>query len=73
MRISERDLEARRRAQALWDDQKKQSEKMLEEREKVRQADAAKVERLRALRLAKEAEERKTMTQTIVGRRKSRA
>jgi hypothetical protein len=72
MRISERDLEARRRAQALWDDQKKQSEKMLEEREKVRQADAAKVERLRALRLAKEAEERKTMTQTIVGRRKSR-
>ncbi len=72
MRISERDLEARRRAQALWDDQKKQSEKMLEEREKVRRADAAKVERLRALRLAKEAEERKTMTQTIVGRRKSR-
>jgi len=72
MRISERDLEARRRAQALWDDQKKQSEKMLEEREKLRQADAAKVERLRALRLAKEAEERKTMTQTIVGRRKSR-
>ena len=72
MRISERDLEARRRAQALWADQKKQSEKLLEEREKVRQADAAKVERLRALRLAKEAEERKTMTQTIVGRRKPR-
>jgi len=72
MRSSERDLEARRRAQALWADQKKQSEKMLEEREKVRQADTAKVERLRALRLAKEAEERKTMTQTIVGRRKSR-
>jgi len=72
MRISERDLEARRRAQSLWDAQKKQSEKMLEEREKVRQADAAKVERLRALRLAKEAEERKAMTQTIVGRRKTR-
>jgi hypothetical protein len=73
MRISERDLEARRRAQALWDDQKKQSEKMLKEREKERQADAAKVERLRALRLAKEAEERKALTQTIVSRRKSRA
>ncbi|MGE5203555.1 MAG: transcriptional regulator [Acidobacteriota bacterium] len=73
MRISERDLEARRRAQALWDDQKKQGQKMLEEREKVRQADAAKVERLRALRLAKEAEERKAVTQTIVARRKSRA
>ena len=73
MRISERDLEARRRAQALWDDQKKKGQKMLEEREKVRQADAAKVERLRALRLAKEAEERKAVTQTIVARRKSRA
>jgi len=73
MRISERDLEARRRAQALWDDQKKQGEKMLKEREKERQADAAKVERLRALRLAKEAEERKAVTQTIVARRKSRA
>lgn len=73
MRISERDLEARRRAQALWDDQKKQGEKMLKEREKERQADAAKVERLRALRLAKEAEERKAVTQTIVARRKPRA
>ena len=73
MRISERDLEARRRAQALWDDQKEQGEKMLKEREKERQADAAKVERLRALRLAKEAEERKAVTQTIVARRKSRA
>jgi hypothetical protein len=73
MRISERDLEARRRAQALWDDQKKQGEKMLREREKERQADAAKVERLRALRLAKEAEERKSVTETIIARRKSRA
>lgn len=72
MRISERDLEARRRAQALWDGQKKQGEKMLKEREKERQADAAKVERLRALRLAKEAEERKAVTQTIVARRKTR-
>ena len=73
MRDSERDVEARRKAQALWTEQKKQSGKMLEEREKKRQADAAKVERLRALRLAKEAEERKALTQTIVSRRKSRA
>lgn len=73
MRITERDLEARRRAQELWDDQKKQRDKILEERENARQADAAKVERLRALRLAKEAKERRTVTQTIVARRKSRA
>ena len=72
MKITERDLEARRRAQAMWNDQKKQSEKVLEEREKVRRADAEKVERLRALRLAKEAEDLKLAAKTIVARRKSR-
>jgi len=73
MRISERDLEARRRAQALWDEQMKRNEKVLEKREEVRQADAAKVERLRALRLAKEAEERKAAAQAVIARRNSRA
>ena len=73
MRTTERDLEARRRAQAMWNDQKKQGEKVLEEREKVRRADAEKVERLRALRLAKEAEDRKTVAQTVITRQKSRA
>ena len=71
MKTTERDFEARRRAQAMWNDQKKQSEKVLEEREKVRRADAEKVERLRALRLAKEAEELKLAAKTIVARRKS--
>jgi len=37
----------------------------------VRRADAEKVERLRALRLAKEAEELKLAAKTIVARRKS--
>ena len=72
MKITERDLEARRRAQAVWNDQKKQTEKVLEEREKARRADAEKVERLRALRLAKEAEELKMTAKAVVRRGKPR-
>ena len=72
MKITERDLEARRRAQAVWNDQKKQSEKVLEEREKARRADAEKVERLRTLRLAKEAEELKLAAKAVVRRGKPR-
>ena len=55
MRNSERDLEARRKAQALWDEHKKRDEKVLKEKDKERQAEAEKVARLRELRLAKEA------------------
>jgi len=72
VKITERDLEARRRAQAVWNDQKKQSEKVLEEREKARRADAEKVERLRTLRLAKEAEELKLAAKAVVRRGKRR-
>jgi len=72
VKITERDLEARRRAQAVWNDQKKQSEKVLEEREKARRADAEKVERLRTLRLAKEAEELKLAAKAVVRRGKPR-
>ena len=36
MRNSERDLEARRKAQALWDEHKKRDEKVLKEKDKER-------------------------------------
>lgn len=47
--------EARRRAQAQFDKAKKNDTDVWREREKLRQEDADKTSRLRALRLAKEA------------------
>jgi hypothetical protein len=70
MRNSERDLEARRKAQALWDEHKKRDEKVLKEKDKERQAEAEKVARLRELRLAKEAAERKAAEETYLSKRK---
>jgi len=70
MRNSERDLEARRRAQALWDEHKKRDEKALKEKDRERQAEAEKVARLRELRLAKEAAERKAAEETYLRKRK---
>ena len=70
MRNSERDLEARRKAQALWDEHKKRDEKVLKEKDKERQAEADKVARLRELRLAKEAADRKTAEETYLSKRK---
>jgi len=72
MRNSERDLEARRKAQALWDENKRKSEKVLEERDKERQVADAKISRLRELRLAKEAADRKAAEQAYLKRHKSR-
>jgi hypothetical protein len=70
MRNSERDLEARRKAQALWDEHKKRDEKVLKEKDKERQAEAEKVARLRELRLAKEAADRKTAEENYLSKRK---
>ena len=70
MRNSERDLEARRKAQALWDEHKKRDEKVLKEKDKERQAEAEKVARLRELRLAKEAADRKAAEETYLSKRK---
>jgi hypothetical protein len=70
MRNSERDLEARRKAQALWDEHKKRDEKVLKEKDKERQAEAEKVARLRELRLAKEAADRKTADENYLSKRK---
>jgi len=72
MRNTERDAEARRKAQALWDEHKKQDEKVLKEKDKDRQAEAVKVARLRELRLAKEAADRKAAEQAYLSSRKSR-
>jgi hypothetical protein len=55
MRNSERDAEARRKAEAVWAQRKKQDDEILQQRAKEREAVAEKVARLRELRLAKEA------------------
>ncbi len=77
MRNEERDVQARRAAQALWEKGKKQNEEVLKERDKERIAEASKVARLRELRLAKEAAEREAASEAakkafISTRRKSR-
>jgi len=56
---SERDAAARSRAQALWGKEKKKGEEVLKARDKERQEEAVKVARLRGLRLAKEAADKK--------------
>ena len=70
MRNSERDIEARRKAQALWDEHKKRDEKVLKEKDKERQAEAEKVARLRELRLAKVAADRKSAEENYLSKRK---
>ena len=70
MRNSERDLEARRKAQALWDEHKKRDEKVLKEKDKERAAEAEKVARLRELRLAKESADRKAAEENYLSKRK---
>jgi len=71
MGTSERDAISRSRAQALFGTEKeKKVDEFREAREKERQEDAAKTERLRALRLAKE-EADKNAAATAVPPRKS--
>jgi len=69
----ERDTAARQRAQAMWGEKKKEIDKAIQERDKARLADAEKTARLRQLRLAKEAEERKAAESQAPARRKPRA
>ena len=57
MRDSERDAEARRRAEAVLAQRKKQDDEIVQQRAREREAAAEKVARLRELRLAKEAAE----------------
>ncbi len=51
----ERNAEARRRAEALWGQQKERDAALIKEKEKERRARELKTARLRELRLAKEA------------------
>ncbi|MGO9786132.1 MAG: hypothetical protein ACLPL5_04910 [Stellaceae bacterium] len=68
---SERDSAARSRAQALWGKEKKKGEEILKVRDKERQEEAAKVARLRGLRLAKEAADKIAAEAAPAPRRKS--
>jgi hypothetical protein len=70
MRNSDRDREARARAQALWDETKSQNQRALDEREKQHQAAVSKIMRLRELRLAKEAADRKAAEQRFLRQRR---
>lgn len=72
MANDERNGEARRAAQAMWEKGgKKQASAPPSEREKEQRASEAKVARLRELRLAKEAAERAAAQQAKPARRKS--
>ncbi len=68
---SERDAAARSRAQARWGKEKKKGEEVLKARDKERQEEAAKVARLRGLRLAKEAADKIAAEAAPAPRRKS--
>jgi hypothetical protein len=54
-KATEREIEARRKAQAVWDKSKQRDAEILKEKDKERRAVEVKTERLRELRLAKEA------------------
>lgn len=72
MRDSERDVEARRRAEAVLAQRKKQDDEIVQRRAREREAAAEKVARLRSLRLAKEAAEAesKPKARFVASRRK---
>ncbi len=69
----DRNTQARRNAQAVWEKSKKRDEEVLKERDKARLAEASKVARLKELRLAKEAAEREAAAKAPAPRRKPRA
>jgi|GEM_PF-3584559 hypothetical protein len=71
MRDSARNAEARRNAEAVLSQRKKQDNEILERRAQEREAVAEKVARLRELRLAKEAADAQT-TQAADRWRRSR-
>ncbi|HKX06708.1 MAG TPA: hypothetical protein VJN67_00875 [Stellaceae bacterium] len=73
MRDSGRDTEARRKAEAVLAQRKKQDDAIVQQRAREREAAAEKVARLRELRLAKEAAEAqaKPKARFVASRRKS--
>jgi hypothetical protein len=75
VRDSERDAEARRRAEAVLAQRKKQDDDVVQQRAREREVVAEKVARLRELRLAKEAAEAqaKPKARFVASRRKAGA
>ena len=74
MANEERDGQARRNAQAVWEKAKKRDDEIVKERDKARIAEASKVARLKELRLAKEAADREAAAKAAPApRRKPRA
>jgi len=73
VRDSERDAEARRKAEAVLANRKKQDDEIVQQRAKEREVVAEKVARLRELRLAKEAADAQAKPQErfVASRRKS--
>ena len=71
-KMEQRDAEARRAAQALWNKNQQRTAEVLKDKEKARQADALKTARLRELRLAKIAADEKAVAKPAApARRKS--
>jgi hypothetical protein len=58
-KMEQRDAEARRAAQALWNKNQQRTAEVLKDKEKAREADAQKTARLRELRMAKLAADEK--------------
>jgi hypothetical protein len=58
-KMEQRDAEARRAAQALWNKNQQRTAEVLKDKEKARLADAMKTARLRELRMAKIAADEK--------------
>ena len=60
-KMEQRDAEARRAAQALWNKNQQRTAEVLKDKEKARLADASKTARLRELRMAKIAADAKVV------------
>ena len=69
VKSAEQQSAERRRAQQLWDRQKRRDDVVLSEREKQDKAEMAKVARLKSLRLAKEAADKEAKQTMPLSRR----
>jgi hypothetical protein len=73
-RAEQRDAEARKAAQAVWNKNQQRDADVLKDKEKARLADSQKTARLRELRLAAAANAKVAETQAVAApRRKKRA
>jgi hypothetical protein len=74
-RAEQRDAEARKAAQAVWNKNQQRDADVLKDKEKARLADSQKTARLRELRLAAAASAKVAETEVVVAapRRKKRA